>query len=155
MHQWVSEFVTQYWFSMYYGSSDIWSLTAILLFSMFPDLRNNLKSSRSSLYACSISYSTLKRSFAPRIPTTTSATRSPGPGALIFEYCFTFGRTSENQMRGTHSDMNNASKLLCSKIPCDQISVENSVYETLLLTERRLGDLKKILEINYCLCKAK
>jgi hypothetical protein len=22
-HQWVSEFVTQYWFSMYYGSKDI------------------------------------------------------------------------------------------------------------------------------------
>jgi hypothetical protein len=28
---------------------------------MFPDLRNNLKSSGSSLYECSISYSTLKR----------------------------------------------------------------------------------------------
>ena len=39
---------------------------------MFPDLRNNLKSNGSSLYKCSISYSTLKRSFAPRIWTTTS-----------------------------------------------------------------------------------
>jgi len=40
---------------------------------MFLDLRDNLKSSGSSLYECSISYSTLKGSFAPRIPTTTSA----------------------------------------------------------------------------------
>jgi len=39
---------------------------------MFPDLRNNLKSSDPLLYECSISYSTLKRSFAPRILTTTS-----------------------------------------------------------------------------------
>jgi hypothetical protein len=39
---------------------------------MFPDLRNNLKSSGPSLYECSISYSTLKRSFVPRILTTTS-----------------------------------------------------------------------------------
>jgi hypothetical protein len=31
-----------------------------------------MKSSDSSLYECSISYSTLKRSFAPRIRTTTS-----------------------------------------------------------------------------------
>ena len=47
-HQWVSAFVTHYWFSMYYSSRDIWSVTAILnflLFSMFLDLRNNLKSS--------------------------------------------------------------------------------------------------------------
>jgi hypothetical protein len=43
-----------------------------LLCSIFLDLRNNLKSSGSSLYECSISYSTLKRKFAPRIPTTTS-----------------------------------------------------------------------------------
>jgi hypothetical protein len=40
---------------------------------MFLDLRNNQKSSGSSLYECSTSYSTLKRSFAPRILTTTSA----------------------------------------------------------------------------------
>ena len=40
---------------------------------MFLDLRDNLKSSGSSLHECSISYSTLKGSFAPRIPTTTSA----------------------------------------------------------------------------------
>jgi len=39
---------------------------------MFPDLRNNLKSNGSSLYKCSIGYRTLKRSFAPRILTTTS-----------------------------------------------------------------------------------
>jgi hypothetical protein len=44
---------------------------------MFADLRNNLKSSGSSLYECSINYSTLKRSFASRIPTTTSG-RSSG-----------------------------------------------------------------------------
>jgi hypothetical protein len=44
---------------LYYGSSNVQSLTAILLFSMFPDLRNNLKSSGSSLYECSISYSIL------------------------------------------------------------------------------------------------
>jgi len=31
---------------------------------MFPDLRNNLKSSGSSLYECSINYSTLKGSYA-------------------------------------------------------------------------------------------
>jgi hypothetical protein len=41
-------------------------------FLMFLDLRNNLKSNGSSLYKCSISYSTLKRSFAPRILTATS-----------------------------------------------------------------------------------
>jgi hypothetical protein len=35
-------------------------------------LRNNLESNGSSLYKCSISYSTLKRSFAPRILTATS-----------------------------------------------------------------------------------
>jgi hypothetical protein len=40
---------------------------------MFLDLRNNLKGSGPSLYECSISYSTLKRSFAPRILTTASA----------------------------------------------------------------------------------
>jgi hypothetical protein len=40
---------------------------------MFLDLRNNQKSSGSSLYECSTNYSTLKRSFAPRILTTTSA----------------------------------------------------------------------------------
>jgi hypothetical protein len=39
---------------------------------MFPDLRNKLQNSGSSLYKCSISYSTLKRSFASRSPTTTS-----------------------------------------------------------------------------------
>jgi hypothetical protein len=39
---------------------------------MFPDLRNNLKTSGSSLYQCSISCSTLKLSFAPRILTITS-----------------------------------------------------------------------------------
>jgi len=32
VHQWLSEFVTQYWFSMSYSSRDIWSLIAILLF---------------------------------------------------------------------------------------------------------------------------
>jgi hypothetical protein len=40
---------------------------------MFPGLRNNLKSSGPSLYEYSISYSTLKRSFAPQILTTTRA----------------------------------------------------------------------------------
>ena len=39
---------------------------------MFPDLRNNLKSSGLSLYECSISYNTLKCSFAARILITTS-----------------------------------------------------------------------------------
>ena len=39
---------------------------------MFPDQWTNLKSSDLSLYEYSISYSTLKRSFAPRILTTTS-----------------------------------------------------------------------------------
>jgi hypothetical protein len=39
---------------------------------MFPDLKNNLKSSDSSLCKCFISYSTLKYSVAPRIPITTS-----------------------------------------------------------------------------------
>jgi hypothetical protein len=39
---------------------------------MFPDLRNNLKSSGSLLHKRSITYSTMKRSFAPRILTTTS-----------------------------------------------------------------------------------
>jgi hypothetical protein len=72
IHQWVSEFVTQYWFSIYYSSRDIQSLTAILLFKIFLDLRKNLKTSGPLLYECSISYSTLKRSFAPRILTTTS-----------------------------------------------------------------------------------
>ncbi len=43
---------------------------------MFPDLRNNLKSRGSSLDKCSISYSTLKPSFPPRIPKTTSEPRS-------------------------------------------------------------------------------
>jgi hypothetical protein len=38
---------------------------------MFSDLRNNLKRSGSSLYECSISYSTLKCSFASRVLTTT------------------------------------------------------------------------------------
>jgi hypothetical protein len=38
---------------------------------MFLDLRNNLKSSDSSLYECSISYSTLKTSIASRILTPT------------------------------------------------------------------------------------
>jgi hypothetical protein len=37
------------------------------LFQMFHDLRNNLKSSDSSLYECSISYSTLKRREAPAL----------------------------------------------------------------------------------------
>jgi len=37
------------------------------IFWMFADLRNNLKRSGSSLYECSISYSTLKYSFASRI----------------------------------------------------------------------------------------
>jgi hypothetical protein len=41
-------------------------------FQMFPDLGNILKSSGSSLYECSISYSTSKRSFAPRILISTS-----------------------------------------------------------------------------------
>jgi hypothetical protein len=36
VHQWISEFVTQYWFSMYYRSSNIQSLIAIFLFPMFP-----------------------------------------------------------------------------------------------------------------------
>jgi hypothetical protein len=31
-HQWLSEFVTQYWLSMYYSSRGIKSLTAIFLF---------------------------------------------------------------------------------------------------------------------------
>jgi len=38
---------------------------------MFPKVRNNLKSSGSSLHKCSISYSALKFSFTPRILTTT------------------------------------------------------------------------------------
>jgi hypothetical protein len=32
LHQWVSEFATQSWFSMYYGSRDIQSLIAIFFF---------------------------------------------------------------------------------------------------------------------------
>jgi hypothetical protein len=32
LNQWLSEFVMQYWFSMYYGLRDIQSITAILLF---------------------------------------------------------------------------------------------------------------------------
>jgi len=71
VHQWLSEFVTQYWFSMSYSSRDIWSLIAILLFWMFPDPGNNLKSNGSSLYKYSVSYSTLKHSFASRILTIT------------------------------------------------------------------------------------
>jgi len=42
---------------------------------MFPDLRNNLKSSGSWLYECSISYSTLKTSIASRIQTPTGELR--------------------------------------------------------------------------------
>jgi hypothetical protein len=42
-------------------------------FLMPPDLRNNIESSGLSLYECSISYGILKRSFASRILTTTSA----------------------------------------------------------------------------------
>jgi hypothetical protein len=44
---------------------------------MFLDLKNNLKSSGSLLYKCSISYGTLKGSFASRILTATSGPRSP------------------------------------------------------------------------------
>jgi hypothetical protein len=40
---------------------------------MFPDLRNNIRSGNSSLYECSISYSTLKHSFVSRFLITTSA----------------------------------------------------------------------------------
>jgi hypothetical protein len=72
-HQWLSESVAQYRLSIYHSSRDIQSLTAILLLSMFPDLRNNLKRSGSSLCECSIGYDTLKCSFAPRIQTTPSA----------------------------------------------------------------------------------
>ena len=32
IHQWLSEFVTQYWFSIYYSSRYIKTLTAVLLF---------------------------------------------------------------------------------------------------------------------------
>jgi hypothetical protein len=42
---------------------------------MFPDLRNNLKGSGSSLYECSISYSTVKCTFALRILITPSGIR--------------------------------------------------------------------------------
>jgi len=61
-YQWLSEFVTQYWFSMYCGSREIQSLTNIV-----PRSTEQSGSSGSSLYECSISYSTFKRSFAPRI----------------------------------------------------------------------------------------
>ena len=52
---------------------------------MFPDLRNNLKGSGSSLYECSISYSILKRSFAPRILITISglADRNTNDNELV------------------------------------------------------------------------
>jgi len=49
---------------------------------MFPDLRNNLKSSGSSLYKYSISYSTLKHSFAPRILTTLVVNNAGYPTCL-------------------------------------------------------------------------
>jgi hypothetical protein len=68
----LSEFVTQYWLSICHSSGDIQSLTATILLYIFPDLRNTLNGSGSSLYECSISYGTLKRSFAPPILTTPS-----------------------------------------------------------------------------------
>jgi hypothetical protein len=59
-------------FSIYYSSRDIYSLSAILLLKVFPDLKNNMKSSNSPLHKCFIIYNTLKRSSASRILTTTS-----------------------------------------------------------------------------------
>ncbi len=53
-----------------------------------------MKSCGSSLYKCSISYSTLKRSFAPRIPTTTC-------GSIVFLFPFSYalsnGSAQENK----------------------------------------------------------
>jgi hypothetical protein len=90
----LSEFATQYLFSMYYGSRDIQSLIDILPFKMFPDLRNNLKRSGLSLYECSLSYSILKRSFAPRILITTSGVSVNGASAGVVEL-FTTAIVSE------------------------------------------------------------
>ena len=67
-YQWLSEFVTQYWFSMYCGSREIQSLTNIV-----PRSTEQSGSSGSSLYECSISYRTLKRSFCATNLTTTNA----------------------------------------------------------------------------------
>jgi len=50
---------------------------------MFLDLRDNIKSSDSLLYECSVSYSTLKRSFASRILTTTSGNRTADSFSVV------------------------------------------------------------------------
>ena len=71
IHQWVSEFVTQYWFSMYYKLWNIRKLTS----HYFSDCSLNhgtFKKAKWQLGSkCSSSYSTLKTSIALRIQTPT------------------------------------------------------------------------------------
>ena len=55
-----TEFVTQYWFLMYYSSRNIRALLAICFLNV-PWFKEQSEKYRSSLYECSIDYSTLKR----------------------------------------------------------------------------------------------
>jgi hypothetical protein len=83
---------------------------------MFLDLRNNLKSSGSSLYECSISYSTLKSSCAPRIPTIISGSKHLGSGCILsIDYDGTCDIRDRGPDRATLTTMAERDSLLMGK----------------------------------------
>jgi len=77
-HQWVSEFVTQYWFSMYYNLWNIRKLTSHYFSDCSLDQGTFKKAKWQLGSKCSSSYSTLKASIASRIQTPTGARVTAG-----------------------------------------------------------------------------
>ena len=116
---------------------------------MFPDLRHNLKSSGLLLYECSISYSTLKRSFAPRILTTTSAPRDDTGDTASKR------TTSEETKRRRCEDILLEQEWVC-KFGCDQLPSQRGTRNQLAAHYRIFllnGNNKVILSVEQWKCK--
>jgi hypothetical protein len=76
LHRWVSEFVTQYWVSMYYNSWNIRKATSHCFLDCSWDHGTIIKAKWQLSSECPSSYSTLKTSIASRILTTTGGCAS-------------------------------------------------------------------------------
>jgi hypothetical protein len=70
IHQWVSEFVTHYWVSMYYNSRTIRKATSHYFLDCSSGQGTIIKAKWPLSSQCPSSHSTLKTSIALRIPTT-------------------------------------------------------------------------------------
>jgi len=102
-HQWVSEFVTQYWISMYDNSWNICKATSHCFLDCSSDQGTIIKAKWQLSSKCPSSYSTLNTSIASRIRTTTGGLRYLFNLLLRFTFDFWVRRSPNNNPRAFKS----------------------------------------------------